>query len=95
MFSAVSPNARVPAKHPLRPICAMSTDMRAGAACAYRYFREDRATYAHPAAARRSQREPYERADPEVGRNDRCPCGSGRKYKRHCGSADIGGETVH
>ena len=23
----------------------------------------------------------------EVGRNDPCPCGSGRKYKRCCGSA--------
>ena len=74
---------------------AMWTDMLAGAARAYRYFKEDRATYAHQAAARRSQREPYERADPKVGRNDPCPCGSGKKYKRCCGSADTRGETVH
>jgi uncharacterized protein YecA (UPF0149 family) len=24
-------------------------------------------------------------AEPEPGRNDRCPCGSGVKYKRCCG----------
>jgi len=28
--------------------------------------------------------EPYFRAAPKVGRNDPCPCGSGRKYKRCC-----------
>jgi len=26
------------------------------------------------------------RQGPKVGRNDRCPCGSGRKYKRCCGA---------
>ena len=25
------------------------------------------------------------RAEPRVGRNDPCPCGSGRKYKKCCG----------
>jgi uncharacterized protein len=28
---------------------------------------------------------PYRRETPKVGRNDPCPCGSGRKYKRCCG----------
>jgi len=28
--------------------------------------------------------EPARRAGPRVGRNDPCPCGSGRKYKRCC-----------
>jgi SEC-C motif/Protein of unknown function (DUF2384) len=28
--------------------------------------------------------EPYFRAAPKVGRNDPCPCGSGKKYKRCC-----------
>ncbi len=28
------------------------------------------------------------REQPKVGRNDPCPCGSGKKYKRCCGSAD-------
>jgi uncharacterized protein YecA (UPF0149 family) len=25
------------------------------------------------------------RAAPKIGRNDPCPCGSGRKYKKCCG----------
>lgn len=29
--------------------------------------------------------EPVRRAEPKVGRNDPCPCGSGRKYKKCCG----------
>ncbi|WP_144111303.1 UPF0149 family protein [Paraburkholderia sp. BCC1886] len=28
-----------------------------------------------------------ERADPKVGRNDPCPCGSGKKFKKCCGAA--------
>jgi len=28
--------------------------------------------------------EPFMRASPKVGRNDPCPCGSGRKYKKCC-----------
>jgi len=29
--------------------------------------------------------ETYHRGDPKVGRNDPCPCGSGKKYKKCCG----------
>jgi len=28
---------------------------------------------------------PYERRGPKIGRNDPCPCGSGKKYKHCCG----------
>ena len=28
---------------------------------------------------------PYYREEPKVGRNDPCPCGSGKKYKKCCG----------
>ena len=28
---------------------------------------------------------PFRRDQPKVGRNDPCPCGSGRKYKKCCG----------
>ena len=28
---------------------------------------------------------PYCREEPKVGRNDPCPCGSGKKYKKCCG----------
>ena len=31
--------------------------------------------------------EPVRRSGPRVGRNDRCPCGSGKKYKKCCGRA--------
>jgi preprotein translocase subunit SecA len=27
----------------------------------------------------------YKRETPKVGRNDPCPCGSGKKYKKCCG----------
>ncbi len=30
-------------------------------------------------------RKPYIRQNPKIGRNDPCPCGSGKKYKRCCG----------
>lgn len=29
--------------------------------------------------------DPYRREAPRVGRNDLCPCGSGKKYKKCCG----------
>ena len=31
------------------------------------------------------KKEPQVRAQPKVGRNDPCPCGSGKKYKKCCG----------
>ena len=30
--------------------------------------------------------QPFSRAEPKVGRNDPCPCGSGKKYKKCCGA---------
>ena len=35
---------------------------------------------------------PVVREEPKVGRNDPCPCGSGRKYKKCCGRSAAGGE---
>ncbi|MCB1802400.1 MAG: SEC-C domain-containing protein, partial [Gammaproteobacteria bacterium] len=35
------------------------------------------------AAGLADDNKPFVRADPKVGRNDPCPCGSGKKYK-HC-----------
>lgn len=32
-----------------------------------------------------STQQPYIRENPKVGRNDSCPCGSGKKYKKCCG----------
>ncbi len=36
-------------------------------------------------AAVAKARQPQKREQPKVGRNDPCPCGSGRKYKKCCG----------
>ena len=55
----------------------------AGLLGAYRYFREHRQVKpgAHTSEPRRNA--------PKVGRNDPCPCGSGKKYKKCCGGATV------
>lgn len=40
------------------------------------------------------QRTPATRTTPKVGRNDPCPCGSGKKFKKCCGASD-GAPTLH
>jgi uncharacterized protein len=57
--------------------------MAAGVLQAYRYFRAQRQVSPSPQAneSRRSM--------PKVGRNDPCPCGSGKKYKKCCGGATV------
>ena len=30
---------------------------------------------------------PIRRSEPKIGRNDPCPCGSQKKYKRCCGAS--------
>jgi uncharacterized protein len=67
----------------------------AGAGRAYRYFAD---------ARRESAEEMFEeplddeddyypetivRSEPKVGRNDPCPCGSRKKYKKCCGASDL------
>lgn len=59
--------------------------MAAGLVGAYRYFRGHRKAYAGSAFAPE-----YRRMTSKIGRNDPCPCGSGKKYKKCCG-----GETVN
>ena len=83
-------------KEPLSPEKSdeLLQSLFAGAARAYRYFKEDRLAFAQ-AAAQRAPLEPYERAGPKVGRNDPCPCGSGKKYKRCCGGPASGDQVLH
>jgi uncharacterized protein len=57
--------------------------MAAGLLQSYRYFRAQRRVNA---SAHRSE---PRRSTPKVGRNDPCPCGSGRKYKKCCGGATV------
>jgi len=60
------------------------THMAAGLVGAYRYFREHQKAYAGSASAPESRR-----TTSKVGRNDPCPCGSGKKYKKCCGGATV------
>ncbi|SAK47071.1 yecA family protein [Caballeronia catudaia] len=53
----------------------------------YRYFDERRQEN-----ARRDAAESMPRKSDKVGRNEPCPCGSGRKYKHCCGA---GSSTLH
>jgi len=39
-----------------------------------------------PKESRGGRKEPVRRSGAKVGRNDPCPCGSGKKYKNCCGS---------
>ncbi len=42
--------------------------------------------YSGGSAEEEHKKEPKRRAEPKVGRNDPCPCGSGKKYKKCCGA---------
>jgi uncharacterized protein len=41
------------------------------------------------AVAERSIATSYQREHPKVGRNDPCPCGNGKKFKKCCGAATV------
>jgi len=55
--------------------------MAAGLINIYRYFAPHRRAAPHAASAGTT----YRRMTKKVGRNDPCPCGSGKKFKRCCG----------
>jgi uncharacterized protein len=55
-------------------------DMFVGVMDVYRFFQSQRERNLAPAS-------PIRRAGVKVGRNDPCPCGSGRKFKSCCGRA--------
>jgi uncharacterized protein len=58
--------------------------MAAGLIGAYRYFRSHREAHGGTAFTPEPRR-----STSKVGRNDPCPCGSGKKYKRCCGGPTI------
>jgi uncharacterized protein len=58
--------------------------MAAGLLGAYRYFRAQREAYAGTTFTHEPRR-----TEAKIGRNEPCPCGSGKKYKRCCGSATV------
>jgi len=55
--------------------------MAAGMARSHKFF----AAHRREAAASEIEAQTYRRPAPKVGRNDRCPCGSGKKFKHCCG----------
>ena len=58
--------------------------MAAGLVGAYRYFRRRRKPREGTAVEHDSRR-----STTKIGRNDPCPCGSGKKYKKCCGGATV------
>ena len=57
----------------------------AGVMPIYRYFAARRLMTAIPSTAEST----YRRLVPKIGRNDACPCGSGKKYKQCCGKLTL------
>ena len=64
-------------------------NVAAGLVRCWRYFKADRLAGARAASTAQTVR----RAEPKVGRNDPCPCGSGKKFKQCCGK--VGEPIVH
>jgi uncharacterized protein len=57
--------------------------MAAGMARSHKFF----AAHRRAAAGSENHEQTYRRSAPKVGRNDRCPCGSGKKFKHCCGTS--------
>jgi uncharacterized protein len=70
--------------------------MCAGAARAYRHFADARREFANALYDDTLEdediddyyHETYVRPEPKIGRNEPCPCGSGKKFKKRCGPLD-------
>jgi uncharacterized protein len=81
--------------YPSEPLAAETAGqlvvwMAAGAGRAYRYFALRRRAAARAAQDDKTVR----RTEAKIGRNEPCPCGSGRKYKHCCGAPGASG-SVH
>lgn len=56
----------------------LALEIEAGLPALYRFWQE----------RRRKSHPPVQNADAKTGRNESCPCGSGKKFKQCCGAAD-------
>jgi len=63
---------------------ALSNQIPASVAWIYRFWQPYRT-----AMAERSIATSFQREHPKVGRNDPCPCGSGKKFKKCCGASTL------
>ena len=78
-MSPRSPSRQQKKKKELKEARAVTTDMTRT-----KTSREDQAAKAAAEGVSQQQRqETVKRTQPKVGRNDLCPCGSGKKFK-HC-----------
>jgi preprotein translocase subunit SecA len=66
-----------------------AAEMEAAAAAAAQAGAEGEAGPAEPGRRPRSGQQPV-RVGPKIGRNEPCPCGSGKKYKKCCGAKATG-----
>jgi hypothetical protein len=81
--------------------CRLKQWIFAGAARAYRHFADARCEFAdalYDDALKEEEvddycPETYVRPEPKIGRNEPCPCGSDKKYKKCCGTSESG--TAH
>lgn len=62
----------------------LSEQIPASIAWIYRFWQPYRR-----AVAERTIATSFQREHPKIGRNDPCPCGSGKKFKKCCGSATV------
>lgn len=62
----------------------LSEQIPASVAWMYRFWQPYRRAMAERAIATS-----YQREHPKVGRNDACPCGSGKKFKKCCGASTV------
>jgi len=52
----------------------------------FKHKEQQNLQFAGPAEqSKAARKEPVKRSEPKVGRNDPCPCGSGKKHKKCCG----------
>lgn len=45
---------------------------------------EELRDYDNLASRKKSGKPPFKKESPDIGRNEPCPCGSGKKYKKCC-----------
>jgi len=62
----------------------LTKQIPASAAWIYQFWQPFR-----QAVAERTIATTYQRENPKIGRNDPCPCGSGKKFKKCCGASTV------
>jgi len=64
---------------------ALAQQIAASVAALWRFWHPEHQPSGRPLSAGSM---PVQRAEPKIGRNDPCPCGSGKKFKKCCGAPE-------